>query len=163
MGLDSWLEIHAPGYDRLSHEERTEIKDFALLWSLFESRVLNENASTVRILDAVTLLRTQNRLNIDPFAAPIAYFFARYYDGENFTPYFAGLQLRNNDQPELVKQVLSKQVVDDASTLATLLIIIYRLRNNLLHGHKWSYEIRGQRPNFENANAVLMAYIANFS
>ena|ERR1700733_14875583 len=162
MALDLWLEIHAPGYDCLSNEERATIKDFALLWSLFESNVLNGNGDANRILAVVTDLGTQNRLTLAPFAASIAYFFARYHDGTDVTPYFDGLRLRKNDHPGLVKQVLSKHIRDDVSTLVTLLIIIYRLRNNLLHGHKWSYEIRGQLENFQNANAALMAYIETY-
>ena len=48
---------------------------------------------------------------------------------------------------------------DVAEVAAALLIIVYRFRNNLLHGVKWAYEIRGQFENFRHANAVLMQAI----
>jgi hypothetical protein len=37
--------------------------------------------------------------------------------------------------------------------------LMLRLRNNLFHGVKWSYEMKGQLDNFQNANDVLMAVI----
>jgi len=37
------------------------------------------------------------------------------------------------------------------------LVIIYRLRNNLFHGDKWSYNLQGQYENFTKANEFLMA------
>lgn len=40
---------------------------------------------------------------------------------------------------------------------AAALIIVYRFRNNLFHGTKWGYGIRGQFDNFRHANDVLMA------
>jgi hypothetical protein len=50
-----------------------------------------------------------------------------------------------------------------ADSVAALLIVVYRLRNNLFHGEKWAYEMKDQRSNFEQANEVLMkamAYVA---
>ena len=41
--------------------------------------------------------------------------------------------------------------------VAVILIVIYRFRNNLFHGVKWEYELRGQLDNFNHANQVLMA------
>jgi len=48
---------------------------------------------------------------------------------------------------------------DTTSSIAALLIIIYRLRNNLFHGLKWAYNIQGQRSNFAHANYVLMTVL----
>ncbi len=58
--------------------------------------------------------------------------------------------------------MLRGHVADDASRLSVLLIIIYRLRNNLLHGPKWSYGIKGQLDNFRNANAALSAFMERY-
>ena len=38
---------------------------------------------------------------------------------------------------------------------ATVLIIVYRFRNNLFHGLKWSYNLQGQLENFMHANKAL--------
>ena len=40
--------------------------------------------------------------------------------------------------------------------------ILEHLGDNLLRGRKWTYETLGQLDNFQNANARLMAHIANF-
>jgi hypothetical protein len=162
MTPDAWLIVHAPGYEHLSFEEREATKDFALLWSLFESRCLGENASADRIVTAIKNLQSHGRLNLAPFSDQIDYFFNRYHDGAQFTGHFSGLRLRKNDQPQLVQDALTKKASNDITVLATLLIIIYRLRNNLLHGHKWSYEIKGQLANFKNANQSLMSYMEHY-
>jgi len=66
------------------------------------------------------------------------------------------LKLRQNDKPELVEAVLSGRENEPARSITVLLIIVYRLRNNLFHGHKWAYDLRGQLQNFTHANATLM-------
>jgi hypothetical protein len=78
-------------------------------------------------------------------------------DGGDLTSAFHGLHLRSNDHPELVEKVVRRQSLDDVEILSALLIMVFRLRNNLFHGVKWSYGIRGQLENFRNANQLLMA------
>ena len=40
--------------------------------------------------------------------------------------------------------------------MLTLLMIVWRFRNNLFHGAKWAYQLRDQRENFTQANSILM-------
>ena len=40
--------------------------------------------------------------------------------------------------------------------LLTVMMIVWRFRNNLFHGEKWAYQLQGQHANFTHANAVLM-------
>ena len=58
-----------------------------------------------------------------------------------------------------VKSVLEGKVnaVDDI--VFALLIIIFRLRNNLFHGEKWVYKLDDQVDNFRNANQVLAKFL----
>lgn len=60
------------------------------------------------------------------------------------TEYFAGLHLRRNDNFALVSEVLKGANRNHADGVAALLIVVLRLRNNLFHGVKWAYGIRGQ-------------------
>ena len=62
-----------------------------------------------------------------------------------------------------MKQVLRGENNNHADSVAGLLIVIYRLRNNLFHGIKWAYGIQGQRNNFEQANAALIAALTQLS
>ena len=82
----------------------------------------------------------------------------RYWDGKNkqFTPLFYELRVAEDDQ-ELVKKFIRGQLKDKAEILSALLIIVYRLRNNLFHGEKWASGIRKQP--FRHANDVLMAVV----
>jgi hypothetical protein len=64
--------------------------------------------------------------------------------------------LRRNDQADLVKDVLRGDDNDPVNCVIAVLIIVYRLRNNLFHGGKWAYGIRDQQSNFRQANKTLM-------
>jgi hypothetical protein len=162
MEAQRWLRQNAPGYEDLTTGERKAIRDFALLWSYFESLVLNTAANADSIRRACTTLHLRGTLRMDDFAEPLAYFRHRYFAGASFTPAFAGLNLRRNDKPALVERVLRGEATSISDTLAGLLIIVLRLRNNLFHGVKWSYGIRGQRDNFTHANAVLMTILTAY-
>jgi hypothetical protein len=155
-----WLEESAPGFDQLSAQEREAIKNFALLWSLYEGRVLNTQGNAINIIQAVESLKKQGKLTLAPFRPAIDYFSKRYYDGTNLTPDFDGLEFKKPDRRSLVKSVVRGQSSDDAEILSAILIIVLRLRNNLFRGIKWQYGIRGQLQNFCSANDVLMSTIS---
>ena len=52
-----WLKERAPGFAQLSDGERDAIVEFAFLWSLFESLVLDTAGSAARICAAVDTWR----------------------------------------------------------------------------------------------------------
>jgi hypothetical protein len=157
MNSIEWLCTKAPGFVDLTEEERLAIMHFSLLWSFFEANALHTNASANRILALVHEWTSTNRLNIEAFSQSLAYFQNRYFDGGTATEFFHGLNLRQNDSPELVKAVLRGENTNPTDCISALLIIVYRLRNNLFHGVKWAYGIRGQLGNFTNANIAIMA------
>jgi hypothetical protein len=156
MDPNRWLIQKAPGFGELSEQEKATIMYFSLLWSFFEAKALGCNASTSRIKKFVNERSDQNKLKCDNFAESLAYFKKRYFNGSEFTYLFEGLNLRKNDDPDLVKAVLSGAKTGKADSVAALLIIVYRLRNNLFHGEKWTYGIRDQLSNFATANNALM-------
>lgn len=159
MTTIEWLHDNAPGFCELSGEERDAIMQFSLLWSLFEARALGAQGNAGSILRAAERWADKGLLTAQTFAPALSYFRNRYLADGAFTCHFDQLHLRNNDRPELVKKVLQCEPADIAEVAAALLIIIYRLRNNLFHGIKWAYEIRGQYENFTHASAVLMQAI----
>lgn len=69
---------------------------------------------------------------------------------------FAHLHLRRADQPNLVRSVLDGSNNDARDRLVTVMIIVWRFRNNLFHGEKWAYQLQGQLSNLAHANAVLI-------
>ncbi len=38
-------------------------------------------------------------------------------------------------------------------------LVIHRIRNNLLHGEKWSYGLRDQELNFRHSSHILMLWM----
>ena len=157
MNPIDWLCKNAHGFSNLSEEERAAIMHFALLWSLFEAEALDTNASASNILALVNKWADQDLLNIAAFTQSLAYFKDRYFKNGLLTDDFSGLDLRKNDKPTLVSAVLKGENTNPTDCVAVLFIIVFRLRNNLFHGKKWAYEIRGQLDNFAHANDALMA------
>ena len=157
MNPTTWLENKVPGFGALPAVERKAITDFSLLWSFYESTVLERRGSANKIISSVGLLKERAKLTLTPFLEAIEYFRARYYNGERFNPEFDGLFLRRSGHKPLVEKVLRRETATDSEILSAILIIVLRLRNNLFHGEKWMYELQGQLQNFNNANSVLMS------
>lgn len=156
MSAIPWLEQHAPGFSGLSATERGLLMDFALLWSLFEGEVLNSAASVNTIEQAVQRWNQAGLLAPPTFAAAAEYFRERYYADGAFTYRFDHLHLERSGNPQVVRNVLSGQDSAPGSIASALLIIVYRYRNNLFHGAKWTYQLQEQEQNFSHANHVLM-------
>lgn len=157
MNPIDWLCERASGFNDLSYDERAAIMHFSLLWSFFEAKALHTNASANSIIALAHKWASDGRLDITSFAASLAYFRDRYFNSGIATEHFARLNLRQNNSPELVGAVLKGENTNPADCIAALLIVVFRLRNNLFHGVKWADNIRGQLGNFTNANAALMA------
>ena len=156
-----WLDTRAPGFRELPEPDRHAIYDFALLWSLFEAQVMDGRAQADRIRDRVDQWTVDGTLNADQFGAELGYFRARYYGEDGFTYRFEHLNLRDRDHPDMVAAVISGANDEPRDRILALLMIVWRLRNNLFHGAKWAYQLREQQENFSHANAVLMRLLEN--
>jgi hypothetical protein len=156
----NWLEKHMLGFRDLPEPDREAIFDFALLWSLFEAKALETRASSESITRVVQEWALQGNLADGDFGEGLAYFSNRYFPDGVESNCFSGLNLRSNDNPEFVKRVLRSRNNTNVETAAVVLIITYRLRNNLFHGVKWVYNLSGQRSNFEHSNRALMAALS---
>jgi hypothetical protein len=95
-------------------------------------------------------------LNAADYNTQLTYFRQRYFSNGDFTCHFHKLHLRAGDQIPLVRSVIDGSKNDKIARVATVLIVVLRYRNNLLHGIKWSYELAGQLENFTHANNALM-------
>ena len=157
MNPIDWLCAKAPGFNELPEEDRLAIMHFSLLWSFFEAEALKTNASAAAILAVVHEWANQGRLNVAAFAESLDYFKARYFHNGAASQHFQGLSLRRNDKPSMVEAVLREENTNPADSVSALLIIVYRLRNNLFHGVKWAYGIHDQLGNFTHANTALMS------
>lgn len=154
MLAEDWLERTQPGYQELSNVERSAVAGFSIVWSVFEARALSTNANATAIVRFVD----ENAASFgsaEPFGDALAYFRQRYVSDGRTNHKFESLHFRRNDRRELVEAVLLGHEATAIEIVTALLIIVFRLRNNLFHGIKWAYEMRDQQRNFENAIAVL--------
>lgn len=157
-----WLLARAPGFARLRDNERAAIVDFALLWPLFEARILNTEGSAANICAAVAAWQQNPGFDAAMFDPELDYFRHRYVGVHGFTEHFDGLNLRGNDRAPLVRAVLDGQDTDPVHRVACVFIIVLRYRNNLFHGVKWQYRLADQHENFAMANRALMKALDHF-
>ncbi|MBA8903180.1 hypothetical protein [Phyllobacterium sp. P30BS-XVII] len=151
-----WLLLRAPGFAALPEEDRAAIFNFTFLWSLFEAQIMGAFARADLICAKVDEWREAGTLHADEYDAELGYFRQRYFANGDFTHHFLHLKLRPADQPALVRSVIDGSNSDPRDRLLTLLLIVWRFRNNLFHGEKWTYRLQDQLQNFAHANAVLM-------
>lgn len=154
-----WLLAKAPGFQALPEPDRAEIFNFTFIWSLFEAQVMGNFARADLICTKVDEWRDSGTLYADQYAPELAYFQQRYFANGAFTYHFEHLHLRPADQPAIVQSVLNGSNVNPRDRLVTVLMIVWRFRNNLFHGQKWAYQLDGQLLNFTHANAILMRLI----
>lgn len=151
-----WLLARAPGFQALPEVDRAAIFNFTFLWSLFEAQVMNSFARADLICAKANQWRDDGTLDADQYDDELAYFRARYFSNGAFTHHFDHLHLRQVDQADLVRSVLDGSNNDPRDRLLTILMIVWRFRNNLFHGEKWAYYLQDQLSNFTHANAILM-------
>lgn len=160
---ETWLEARAPGFQYLPNDDRRAIFDFAFLWSLFEAEIMGTNARVDRIIERIDVWAANDILDADLYDAELTYFRNRYFANGELTHHYSFLHLRKSDHPELVEAVIRGANNNSRDRMLTLMMIVWRLRNNLFHGAKWAYQIKDQRENFTQANAVLMRLLDRHS
>jgi hypothetical protein len=139
----------------LVEAELNEIRDFMLLWGIYEGSLFQNSFTIDRLVQEVEG-RNPNAKTIEQV---FAYLQNRYVTEEGTNERFNYLNLRKSDRPGFVKEVLlAKDNSLKAMTIVTG-IVIYRFRSNLFHGLKNVAELRGQVDNFRHANMFLRAFL----
>lgn len=145
------------GFNNLAPEEVAAIQDFMLLWSAFEAEMVNSHADGPALVDLARRIGKAVQNQPGGIAAEMDYFRDRYWQNGAATVRAADLKLEKY-KPHVEKiayDFLNGSEQDAAEVLAGLLLVIYRLRNNMFHGPKWAYGIQGQYDNFTKCSAVL--------
>lgn len=156
MDAISWLKSNAPGFRELRDEEVNAIINFSLMWSFFEAKALDNSANPRTIVEYSHKLTSRKDFNIDTFRPALDYFRLRYFTGGAFTDLFSRLNIRDNDNKDTIKEVIRSATNNNFKIVIAILTIVYRLRNNLFHGLKWTYQVRDQKDNFEITTALLI-------
>lgn len=134
------------------------VKDFSLIWNVFENSICGNNFSIQRFQQDIT----NRNIDVNLFSSHLSYFKNRYLEKGTFTNRFQYLYFRPNDRKELVERVLLGTDTDPKNIILAITIIVYRFRNNLFHGLKEIQNIDQQDQNFEVANSFLTILIDNF-
>lgn len=150
---EQWMNTYLNEYNSLSDQLKSHLHDFLILWSFFEFQVLESGADASKIKSSI--LSNPNKFeNLDKYKNTLFFVQNRYLYENEYNQIFDRLNFRRNDKEEYVKTTLLDEDVT-LNTIASLLIIIYRLRNNLFHGLKWIYGFTDQDELFEHANIIL--------
>ncbi|GAK98214.1 hypothetical protein JCM19294_847 [Nonlabens tegetincola] len=134
------------------------IKDFSLLWNIFENLVCDRNCTINRIEESLNPIEFQ----IEDFENHLNYFKERYTSDNNTNERFEYLRIVPNARKEFVKQVLLGNDNNTSNKILALAIIVYRYRNNLFHGEKNFMLLNEQEENFSIANQVLTSILTHF-
>ncbi|MBE2993756.1 hypothetical protein IFR23_17295 [Sphingomonas sp. CFBP 13603] len=161
LAPNSWLRDYGPGYRHLSRSERRAVSDFVMLWSVYEAQVLACNATAQRMMDAVERWHANGLIETDARADESwSHFVERLRNGKELSHRFDGLRLSNQVAREFVENaVLAEPAPHRLVRHKALALIIHRIRNNLLHGEKWSYGLQDQELNFRHSSHVLMLWM----
>jgi hypothetical protein len=155
-----WITSYFDNAVNLEPETLDRVRNFTLLWNLFEAFGCKKNANIPDIKKLVVDINERQPITRELVNPYLDYFADRYinHDGTN-KEVFAGLSFRDtngdNNAKEFVRQILAREIDTPVEILQSLLIIIYRFRNNLFHGQKQVIYLNGQLSNFTTANSLL--------
>ena len=157
MNALEWLEGKVPALKALGGDDRREIMEFSLLWGFFEFSLFDKFATVEKISQLCDRLDAEQRIEGARIAEAVAYWRDRYYANGDVTDHFHSLMFRDRDNEAAVRIVLEGKDGSPKALLLFALLIVWRFRNNLFHGTKWTYTLKDQYNNFQMANATLMA------
>lgn len=154
-----WLAENTHGGTEISPEAKEAVANFTTMWNFFES-TLCENRASVAALTRISERFEGDRGAPDMNQALeecLAFWQFRYRTPQGFGRHFEGLYFRPNDKRDHVEAVLNGGSVNPQDKLLALMIIVFRLRNNLFHGLKSLEMLNYQVENLATASRCLAA------
>lgn len=160
---EQWLNQHQLGYVDLDGEDRTAMREFALLWSIFELQALFGDSRVEAMIGYVdefaNVAKTDcKKLLAAPFIPHLTYFREQFVDAERLSTndLFESMQFQESDHKELVSHALIKLNDETPELIKALLIIVHRFRDGLFRGLKWYPCSKKQRDDLYHASKILM-------
>lgn len=149
--FDNAVDVQNDGIER--------VRNFVLLWNMFETFGCNKNANIRTIRIAVENINATVQISNEMLNPFVDYFNDRYFnDNSTSKEIFEGLKFRGGDDiqaKEEVRLILTRQIHESKEVLKGLLFILFRFRNNLFHGEKEVVLLNTQISNFSYANRLL--------
>jgi hypothetical protein len=156
FSANHWISVNCLGGDTLKRETVKVVSNFTLIWNLFEGVLCNNHART-QAFENLAIEIAQRALHSVEIEDCVRFWSHRYLTDTDFNNLFQSLNFRPRDLREHVEAVLRREKNDLRSQLLAVMIIIYRLRNNLFHGLKTIDTLNDQVPNLNMACRALAA------
>jgi len=155
MNFDVTDWINSKLGSALDEKAIRSIKDFSLVWNIFEDRACGNDASLPvleKFIDRISgFLVAAEEMITNTYG----YFKKKYVDKDRINLKFTFLNLSKTDNPAFVESTLLAESPSLRDKALTSLIIISRYRNNLYHALKDMTQIHEQKENFRMANRFL--------
>jgi len=156
-----WIAQNTRGGTKLSGEAREAVANFTTMWNFFESTICKNRASVAAFERACIRLEPGqiSPSTLQTIEECLSFWRHRYHTAGGFGYRFENLYFRPNDRRAHVESVLVKNTENLKDKLLALMIIIYRLRNNLFHGLKTLEMLNDQVQNLMVASRCLAAIL----
>jgi hypothetical protein len=148
----NWIATNIRDGENISEESYQSIADFCVMWALFEGTELHGINVVVDELKNVAYRIANKIQNIE---CALEFWRQRYICEGQTNQKFEHLNLTHQPHRDLVSRVLLGIEIEQETVTLALLLIIYRLRNNLFHGIKDITTIRHQASNLDMASDFL--------
>lgn len=152
-----WISENTYGGTRMSAEASAAVANFTTMWNFFEGTVC-ENKANVATFERVSrrfdpsLMRD---ITLKTLEQCLLFWQFRYQMPGGFGHRFDNLYFRSNDRRHHVEAVIQGRITNSQEVALALMIIVYRLRNNLFHGIKGVDMLNDQVQNLDNASRCL--------
>ena len=155
-----WVHAYAKPAFRIDNEIFDQILKFSLIWSLFERDACSRNAGMTSIQKSVKDALHAGVVSTDLFKSHIDFFRDRAkIHHDSIEGYIAALRTSNAKTDLLLRDFFSETNQSPVTTLTALLVIAYRIRNNLFHGEKEVADLHTQSELFKVINSMLATYL----
>jgi len=147
-----WIAQNIRDGENISEETYQSIADFCVMWALFEGTELHDINVAVDELEYVS---QRVAGTFQAMEGALEFWAQRYITDGKTNNKFEHLNFNHQPHRELVSQVLLGVETEREKIIHALLLIVYRLRNNLFHGVKDITKIRHQTSNLNIASEFL--------
>lgn len=155
--VQTWLSTNISNTRLNDLHTYPAISDFCVMWAVFECTQLADANVAVDELEHVAHRLTRNNVNFDE---QLAFWTNRYIENGLTNERFEKLGFRYEPHKSLVASVLLREQTDTCKINHAILLIVYRLRNNLFHGNKDITRIHRQVENLNMASKALISAIS---
>lgn len=160
---ERWLVQHQTGYVDFDDEDKSALREFSLLWSIFEMQAVLGDMRVEAMIGYVDEFANAAEssfkpLQVSPFIPHLTYFRNQLVDNDRSTTndVFDSLNFQRNEHKDLVSHALIKLNDNTPELVKALLIIVHCLRDKLFRGLKWQRCPKKQRDDLYHASKVLM-------